>query len=138
MEHNLPDNYLEKIQQFDNAFFYCINESSTRMPVGMVRNICVLPDNKLEFTLSHFPVLENSWNVFAAELRFYKKGLFFNMDLHGTAWFVDQNDLTVQFKVVYAECFYRPEMKHYSFQDSLIYFFSNTGVFFKKMLVTGF
>jgi hypothetical protein len=138
MEYNLPYSYLDKIQQFDNAVFYCMNASSERVPVGMVRKVCVLPDDKLEFTLSHFPVLENSWNVFAAELHFYKKGLSFNVDLHGTAWFVKQDELTVQFKILYAECFGQPNLKQYSLQNSLIDFLSNTGVFFKKMLVTGF
>src|ERR1043166_6138182 len=110
MEHNLPgnyDDYLSRIQDFNYAVFYCINSASQRLPVGMVRNILVLPDNKLEFTLSHFPVLENSWNVFAAEMHFYQKGLSFSMDLFGTAWFVSQDELTVQFKLAHAECFGR-------------------------------
>ena len=138
MENNLPDSLLTKIQQFDNAVFYCINSSSQRLPVGMVRKVSVIGENKLEFSLTHFPVLENSWNVFAAELHFYQKGLYFNMDLHGTAWFVSPNDLTVQFNVIQTDYFWRPEMKQYSFQDSLADFFSSTGLFFKKMLVTGF
>jgi hypothetical protein len=138
MEYNLPFNYQDKIQQFEHAVFFCMNASSQRIPVGMVRNISVLTDNKLEFSLFHFPVLEQSWNVFAAELHFYKKGLSFSMDLQGTAWLVNQNELTVQFKVAHAECFGRPEVKNYARQNSLIDFFSLTGVFFKKMLVTGF
>ena len=138
MENNLPDSFLTKIQQFDNAVFYCINSSSQRLPVGIVRGISVIGENKLEFSVSHFPVLENSWNVFAAELRLYKKGLPFNMDVYGTAWFVDQNDLTVQFNVLQTDYFWHPQIKQYSLQDSLSEFFSSTGLFFKKMLVTGF
>ena len=137
MEAYLHENNLAKISQFDNAVFYCINASSERVPVGVVKNISLLADDKIEFELSHFPVLENNWNVFAAELHLYKKGLLFNMTLHGTSWFVNQNELKVQFKVLYEECFGNPETK-VSFHDSLIEFFSTTGMFFKKMLVTGF
>lgn len=137
MIQNLPHN-LDKISQFHHAFFYCMNESSERVPVGMIRNISFLPDNKLEFQLSHFPVLENSWNVFAGEISFYQKGLSFNIKAHGTAWFTNKDDLTVQFKILHTETFGHPEMRDYSFHDTLADFFSNTGLFFKKMLVTGF
>lgn len=137
MEGYLRENNLAKVSQFDNAVFYCINASSERVPVGVVRNISLLADDKIEFELSHFPVLEDNWNVFAAELHLYKKGLPFNMTLHGTSWFVNQNELKVQFKVLYAECFGQTETK-ISFQNYLADFFNNTGMFFKKMLITGF
>ena len=137
MEYNLHTTNLERISHFDNAVFYCMNASCERVPVGMVKNISVLPDNRIEFELTHFPVLENNWNVFASELHLYKKGLGFNMNLHGTAWFVSQDELKVQFKVLYEESFGKPDEK-FSLQDSLIDFFSTTGLFFKKMLVTGF
>ena len=138
MENNLPDSFLTKIQHFENAVFYCINSSSQRLPVGMVRNVSIIGENKLQFSVSHFPVLENCWNVFAGELHFYKKGLSFSMDMHGTAWFVDPNELTVQFNVLQTDYFWCPDLKSYSFHDSLAEFFNSTGVFFKKMLVTGF
>jgi hypothetical protein len=138
MIHDLPEINLDKISHFDNGFFYCINTSSQRIPAGLIRHVTVLPDNKIEFALSHFPVLEEAWNVFAAELHFYKKGLPFNMNLHGTAWLVNKDDLTVQFKVLYIESFGQPEIKNYSLQDTLIDFFSNTSLFFKKMILTGF
>ena len=137
MESYLHENNLAKISQFDNAVFYCINSSSQRVPVGMAKNIRLLADNKIEFEVSHFPVLENNWNVFAAELHLYKKGLSFNMTLHGTAWFINQNELKVQFKVLYEECFGQIETR-VSLQNSLAEFFSTTGMFFKKMLITGF
>jgi len=138
MENNLPESFLTKIQQFNNAVFYCINSASQRQAVGLVRKVSVIAENKLEFSVSHFPVLENSWNVFAAELHFYQKGLPFSMDVYGTAWFVSQNDLTVQFNVLQTDYFWRPETKQYSLHNSLTEFFSTTGLFFKKMLVTGF
>lgn len=138
MEPYLHENNTDKISRFDKAFFYCINENGQKMPVGLVSNFSFSSDKILEFTVSNFPVLEQSWNVFAAELYFYKKGLSFNMLLHGTAWFVSQDELTVQFKILYTECFGREEVKPYSLHDSLTGFISSTGVFFKKMLVTGF
>ena len=136
MEQYLPDSNLGKILCFDNAVFYCLNDSSQRVLVGVVNNISLLIDNKIEFELSHFPVLENNWNVFAAELHLYKKGLSFNMTLHGTAWFVNPNELKMHFKVLHEECFGQIETK-VSLHDSLIEFLSTTGMFFKKM-ITGF
>jgi hypothetical protein len=138
MINTLPDMELDRITLFNEAVFYCINSSSQRIPVGFARNITVLPDNRLQFTVSHFPVLENSWNIFAAELYFYKKGLPFNMTLHGTACFTSKDELTVQFKMLHAETFGEPEVKHYSLQDTLTDFFNNTSLFFKRMIVTGF
>ena len=138
MENSLPDSFLTNVQQFDNAVFSCINSSSQRQAGAIVRNVALIAENKLEFSLSHFPVLENSWNVFAAELHFYKNGLQFSMDVHGTAWLVSPNDLTVQFNVLQTDYFWRLDMKHYSLHESLADFFSSTGLFFKKMLVTGF
>lgn len=134
MEQYLPESILAKIACFDNAVFYCINDSSQRVPVGVIKNISVLTDDKIEFELSHFPVLENNWNVFAAELHLYKKGLSFNMTLHGTAWFVNQNELKTQFKVLHEECFGKTETK-LSLHNSLIEFFNTTGIFLKKIMM---
>lgn len=138
MEQYLHETNSAKISRFDNAVFYCINEDGYKLPVCVIKNFSFSGDNILEFTATNFPVLEQSWNVFAAELHFYKKGLSFNMNLHGTAWFVNQNELTVQFKILYTESFGKEETKPYSLHETLTDFISNTGVFFKKMLVTGF
>ncbi len=138
MQPHLRENNLDKISRFDNGVFYCINENGQRMPVGVVNKFSFSGENILEFSVSNFPVLEQSWNVFAAELHFYKKGLYFNMNLHGTAWFVSTDEFTVQFKILHTECFGRDEERPYSLHESLTDFISNTGVFFKKMLVTGF
>ena len=138
MMNTLPTIDLENISRFDHAVFYCINQSSERLPVSVVSDVILLPDKRLEFSLSHFPVLENKWNVFAAELYFYKKGVSFNMNIHGTAWFKNDYDLSVQFKDLYVESARMLEIKQYSLQDTLVDFFSNTSLFFKKMIVTGF
>ena len=138
MINTLPTINLENISFFDHAVFYCINQSSERIPVSVVHDVSLLPDKRLEFSLSHFPVLENMWNVFPAELYFYKKGISFNMNIHGTDWFKNDDDLTVQFKVLYVESAGFLEVKQYSLQDTLVDFFSNTSLFFKKMIVTGF
>lgn len=138
MINNLPEINLDRIGFFDNAVFYCVNDSSKRVPVGIVNGVSIAQDNILEFSLTHFPVLEQTWNIFAGELYFYKKGLSFNMNVHGTAWFVNKDDLKVQFRVLHVEHFGQPEAKAYSFQETLSGFFSNTSLFFKRMLVTGF
>ena len=138
MVNTLHENNLDKIAYFDNAVFYCMNASSQRVAAGVVNNFTILPENIIEFSLKHIPVLEQSWNVFAGELYFYKKGLSFNMTVHGTAWLANKDELTVQFKALYIESFGQPEVKPYSLQETLSDFFNNTGMFFKKMLVTGF
>jgi len=138
MTNTLPTIDLENISRFDYAVFYCMNQSSDRLPVSVVSGVTLLPDKRLEFSLSHFPVLENMWNVFAGELYFYKKGIPFNMNIHGTAWFKNADDLTVQFKVLYVESAGVFELKQPSLQGTLVDFFSNTSSFFKKMIVTGF
>ncbi|MEP6684830.1 MAG: hypothetical protein ABJA35_16275 [Parafilimonas sp.] len=138
MVNTLHENNLDLISYFDNAVFYCMNSSSQRVPAGVVNNFTILPENIIEFSLRHIPVLEQPWNVFAGELYFYKKGLSFNMNIHGTAWLVNKDELTVQFKALYIENFGQPEVKPYSLQETLYDFFNNTGMFFKKMIVTGF
>jgi len=138
MTNTLPTNHLDNISRFEHAVFYCKNQSSERIPVGVIRNVSIVSDNLLEFSLSHFPVLENMWNVFGAELYFYKKGISFNMTIHGTSWFVNADELKVQFKVLYVESAGLSEIKEYSLQDTLTGFFSNTGLFFKRMIATGF
>ncbi|HEY2727419.1 MAG TPA: hypothetical protein VGI61_09625 [Parafilimonas sp.] len=138
MINNLHENNLERIAHFDNAVFFCMNASSERVPADVVNNFTILPGDIIEFTLKHIPVLEQTWNVFAGELYFYKKGLSFNMNIHGTAWLVNKDELTVQFKALYIETSGQPEEKPYSLQETLSDFFSNTGMFFKKMLATGF
>jgi hypothetical protein len=137
MINTLPTNSLDNISRFDHAVFYCINSASERIPVSIVSDVSVLSENRLEFSVSHFPVLENNWNIFSGELHFYKKGVSFNLNVHGTAWFTSADELTVQFKVLYIESFGQPETKHYSFQDTLVDFFSNTSLLIKKMVVTG-
>jgi hypothetical protein len=139
MINTLPITDLENINRFDHAVFYCINQSSERMAVGVVTNVKIINNNLLEFSVSHFPVLENSWNVFGAELYFYKKGVPFSMNLHGTAWFNNNsNEFTVQFKVLYVESTGTPDAKEYSLQETITEFFNNTGMFFKRMIATGF
>lgn len=138
MINTLPINNLENISLFEHGFFYCINQSSERIPVGVVSNVKKVADNIFEFSLSHFPVLENTWNVFGAELYFYRKGITFNLNIHGTAWFTNSDELTVQFKALYVESAGLQDVKEYSIQETLSGFLSNTSLFFKRMIVTGF
>lgn len=138
MINTLPTANLERISHFDNAVFYCIDNSSRPIPVGVISHIAIVNDNKLEFSVSHFPVLENTWNVFAAELYFYKKGLPFNMKVHGTAFFTSKDELNVQFNILYVENFGEPVTKQYSLQETISGLLNSTSLFFRKMLVTGF
>jgi len=57
MIENLPEINLDRIAYFDNAVFYCMDESSKRVPVGIISRVTTIQKNILEFSLTHFPVL---------------------------------------------------------------------------------
>ncbi|MBS1747147.1 MAG: hypothetical protein JST21_13335 [Bacteroidetes bacterium] len=138
MIHNLPNNNLDKIATFDNAVFYSLDSSGKRVPVSLTQKVELINDNILQFTSAHLPLLEQNWNVFAAELFFHKKGLPFNITVHGTAWLVDKDELTVQFKVLFVEYGGQIDEKPFSLHESFSELLSNTGMFFKRMLASGF
>lgn len=87
MEHHLPEPpaYISKVQQFNQAIFYCYNASSIKIPIGMMYDFTFKDHKTLLFNTKYFPVTEMNWNSFAAELHFYKKGIPGSFVLHGIA-----------------------------------------------------
>lgn len=100
-----PPAYIERVQQLNQAMFYCYNESSDRLPVSRVVGFTFGDDKTLHFKTNYFPVTENAWNVFAAELHFYKKGIQQSLVLHGVAVIDLANDGLVQFSIKDASYF---------------------------------
>src|SRR5438552_4552509 len=93
------------VYKLNQAIFYCYNESSERLPVGMVNRFAFKNNSTLSFQVTYFPPTEQVWNVFAAELHFYKKGVPFSVVLHGVATVSDAKNNLVQFNVQNADYF---------------------------------
>ena len=94
-----PPAYIERVKQLNQAIFYCYNESSQRLPVSRISGFTFNGDTTLHFKTNYFPVTESAWNVFAAELHFYKKGIPQSLVLHGVAVIDLVNDGFVQFSI---------------------------------------
>jgi len=130
MERHQPElpAYIDMVHQLSQAIFYCYNESSERLPVGMVNGFTFKNDCTLSFHITYFPPTEQLWNVFAAELHFYKKGFPFSVVLYGVAIISDVFNNRVQFSIQNAEYFgLDDEMTDKDFLSSLfkpyIYFY---------------
>jgi len=79
------DLLLNKVKEIDQATFFCYNESSQKLPVAILKHLDFENDTTISFTSTYLPLTEQSWNVFAGELRCYKKGMPFSFVLHGIA-----------------------------------------------------
>jgi hypothetical protein len=109
-QHPQPDApaYLEMVPKLNQGIFFCFNESSERLPVSMVKGFSFNDHNTLTFSINYFPLTEQIWNVFAAEMHLYKKGIPFSIVLHGIAMISDVQNSLVQFTIQKAEYFEQP------------------------------
>jgi hypothetical protein len=107
MERHLPETpaYIDMVHKLSQAIFYCYNESSQRLPVGMVNGFTFKNNSMLSFSVTYFPPTEQVWNIFAGELHFYKKGTPFSVILYGVAIISDTENNLVQFSIQNAEYF---------------------------------
>ncbi|HNP20796.1 MAG TPA: hypothetical protein PKM63_07880 [Panacibacter sp.] len=86
MEHHPePSVYLEKVLNINQAIFYCYNEAGERFPVNAIKGFIFCDENTLQFKTNFFPVIGQTWNNFAAELHFYKKGIPYSLKAEGVA-----------------------------------------------------
>lgn len=99
------NDYLRKIKELDQATFFCFNESSQKLPVAIVRHLDFDDENTLHFDCSYFPLVENTWDVFAAELHCYKKGMPYSFVLHGVALIADLSSRRISFTIQNVESF---------------------------------
>jgi hypothetical protein len=106
-QHQQPDvpAYVEMVSKLNQAIFYCYNESSERLPVNIIRNFNFKNEKIVCFAINYFPLTEKIWDVFAAELHFYKKGMPFSVVLHGIAVVSDLKTNLVEFNIQNAEYF---------------------------------
>jgi hypothetical protein len=130
MERHQPElpAYINMVHKLSQAIFYCYNESSERLPVSMVNGFTFKNNCTLSFGITYFPPTEQIWNVFAAELHFYKKGIPFSGVLTGVAIISDVKNNLVQFTIQNAEYFgFEDEMTDKDFLSSFfkpyIYFY---------------
>lgn len=103
--HHTPPPYIAMANALQQAMFYCFNDASERIPVGRIEAFNFIDDNTIQLSTNYFPVTEKSWNVFAAELHFYKKGMPESLQLHGIAIFENMAEGKVQFNVKNAAYF---------------------------------
>ena len=114
-----PPVYIEKVQQLNQAIFYCYNESSERMPVSRVSGFTFKDDGTLHFNTNYFPVTGDAWNIYAAELHFYRKGATGSLILYGVAAVDPEQSGFIQFCIKDATYFEYPSISDKSFLSSL-------------------
>ena len=106
MEHQ-PDHpdYQEKILQLNQGVLFCYNEDSEKIPVGVISGFIFDDPQALHFSSDFFPVTEEAWDVFAAELHCYKKGLPYSFVLHGIASVHDAASYLIRFTIMQTDFF---------------------------------
>jgi hypothetical protein len=137
MEYYPPGRaYNEKAEKIGQAVFFCdINEQRT--PLSLIKEFSFIGDDTLSFHQSYFPVMESDWPVFAGELFFYNKEFPWVLNYKGVVKIASRHPFTLHFTVQSIqfrelEGAYQP-----SLNDMLAEFFTNTGMFLKKVLSTG-
>ena len=107
-QHHQPPAYIGYAKQLGQAMFYCYNDSCERLPVSRICGFTFKDEHTLLFSTGYFPVTDNNWNVFAAELHFYKKGMPNSLILNGTAAIDNVEIGSVTFSIKQAEYFENP------------------------------
>jgi hypothetical protein len=139
--------YMEMVSKLNQAIFYCYNESSERLPVSIVNNFIFKDEKTVCFNITYFPLTEQIWNIFAAELHFYKKGIPFSVELQGIAVVHNAENNLILFSIQNAAYFTQERISDTRFLSSLFkpyfefyrkgtVFFSNT--FNMKTLANAF
>jgi len=103
--HTQQTDYLRKIKELDQATFFCFNESSQKLPVAIIRHLEFIDEHRLVFECTYFPMVERTWDAFAAELHCYKKGMPYSFVLHGVAIIAAAAALRVTFTIQHIESF---------------------------------
>jgi hypothetical protein len=111
-QHQQPNSpaYVSMVPKLNQAIFFCFNESSEKLPVSIVKGFVFKDNRTLLFNVNYFPLTERAWNVFAAELHLYKKGMPFSLVLNGIAVITDAENSLVQFTIHDAEYFQRSDI----------------------------
>ncbi len=59
-----PPTYIEMVHKLNQAIFYCYNESSERLPVGMVRDFTFKNNNTLLFSQAIYLFLSQKLRIY--------------------------------------------------------------------------
>ena len=107
MEEHQPEQpvYMQRVLELNQGIFYCYNESSERLPISRVTAFDFKDQHTIFFNCTYFPVTENAWNILAAELHCYKKGIAHSIILHGIAVIADAEEGRVEFTIQHADYF---------------------------------
>lgn len=108
MEQHLPEPhaYIEKAKSLGQAMFYFYNSAGIKIPVCIIREFNFVSDDTLCFNINSFPLTENAWNIFAAELQMHKKTLPYSIEFSGVASLQhQQGQMFIEFKVTHARVF---------------------------------
>lgn len=97
--------YVEMVTRVNQAIFFCYNESSQRLPVGIVGDFVFTNDKTLSFKVNFFPMTEKLWDAFDGELFVFKKGFAYSVILHGIAVVSDREECLIQFNIDRADYF---------------------------------
>lgn len=138
MIENLPDSFfIEKARQIQQAMFYCYDNDSNKIPVGLITSCQFTGTNTIVFSVSYFPVIDIQWNIFPAEIHFYKKEFPFSLILHGNAGFSNTQPGEINFTLQRADYFEKAGISQQSLPEKVHELFSNTGEFIKKVISQG-
>lgn len=108
MEPHLPEPqaYIEKARNLGQAMFYFYNSTGVKLPVCIIREFNFVSDDTLYFDITSFPLTENTWNIFAAELQMHKKNVPYSIEFSGIASLHHfQDNMFVEFKVKHVHIF---------------------------------
>lgn len=108
---NIPKIDFHQILQLNQGLFFSLTDEGERVPVNTVKNFEVKDEQTLLFYNHHFPVTEKAWNVFAAELYLFKKGIDFSMNLQGIGIIADSELGFVEFHIHAVEYFEHPHVE---------------------------
>lgn len=110
MEHqpDLPP-YLDKVANLNQAVFYCYNEGNEKLPVSISTGFTFKDNDTLQFSTQYVPLTEQGWNVYAAELYFFRKGIPYSLTLHGVAVISSGQPAMIEFRIQDATYFSQHE-----------------------------
>lgn len=109
-----------RLLHLGQAMFYNCSGMYEKLPVCIIRPFNVEKEDVIWFTIDALPVTDQAYNIFAAELFFYKKGEYYSAIAEGVAELLFVDSLCVKFtvtKITYTE--YALPVKKKSLQEIL-------------------
>ncbi len=102
---------LDKILELNQGIFFSFSEAGKRLPVNTIKGFEAKDKHTILFYCNHFPVTEKAWNIFAAELYLFRKGVPFSMNLKGIGIIADSELGLVELHIQNVEYFEHPQLE---------------------------